>query len=160
MASSSLISTIKGYENYIERNGIDETVIEAYVQALAVAFRQEHDIEYGLQISAKVKSYIAQYVKDKTGGRVADLEVYAGNNDTSYKILEQFYNVLMYESAYLVDSFFYYIEIDEKDPWKRFYFPRREVLKPVVEAYQEIYDGKLDFFLFRSQNVPGKQPED
>ena len=97
MASSSLISTINGYENYIERNGIDETVIEAYIQALAVAFRSEHDIEYGLQLSAKVKSYIAQYVKDKTGGRVADLEVYAGDNDTSYKILEQFYNVLMYE---------------------------------------------------------------
>lgn len=46
MASSSLISTINGYENYIERNGIDETVIEAYIQALAVAFRSEHDIEY------------------------------------------------------------------------------------------------------------------
>ena len=83
MASSSLISTINGYENYIERNGIDEAVIEAYIQALAVAFRSEHDIEYGLQLSAKVKSYIAQYVKNTTGGRVADLEVYAGENDTS-----------------------------------------------------------------------------
>lgn len=156
MASSSLISTINGYENYIERNGIDETVIEAYIQALAVAFRSEHDIEYGLQLSAKVKSYIAQYVKDKTGGRVADLEVYAGDNNTSYKILEQFYNVLMYESAYLVDSFFYYIEIDEKDPWKRFYFPRRKVLQPVVKAYQEIYDGKLDFLSVSQPKRTGK----
>lgn len=37
-----------------------------------------------------------------------------GDNNTSYKVLEQFYSALMYESAYLVDSFFYYIEIDEK----------------------------------------------
>ena len=132
LASQSLISAVNSYDNYIQRKGIDEQVIDAYIDALAVAFRSEQDVQYGLQQSAKAKSYIAQYVKDKTGGRVADLEVYAGGNDTSYKVLEQFYNVLMYESAYLVDSFFYYIEIDEKDPWKRFYFPRRKVLKPVV----------------------------
>lgn len=28
MASQSLISTVNGYENYIEKNGIDEQVID------------------------------------------------------------------------------------------------------------------------------------
>ena len=28
MASQSLISTINGYENYIEKNGIDESVMD------------------------------------------------------------------------------------------------------------------------------------
>ena len=95
-------------------------------------------------------------MKQHTGGRVADLEVYAGEHDTTYKVLQQFYDVLMYESAYLVDSFFYYIEIDEKDPWKRFYFPRRKVLQPVVGAYQEIYDGKLDFLSVSQPKRTGK----
>ena len=156
MASQSLISAVNSYDNYIKRKGIDEQVIDAYIQALSVAFRSENDVKYGLQQSAKTKSLIAKYVREKTGGRVADLEVYAGDNDTSYKILDQFYNVLMYESAYLVDSFFYYIEIDEKDPWKRFYFPRRKVLQPVVGAYQEIYDGKLDFLSVSQPKRTGK----
>lgn len=127
MASSSLISTINGYENYIERKGIDEQVIDAYIQAVAVALRTEHDIDYGLKVSERAKRLIAQFVKEHTGKGIANLEVYASEHDTTYKVLQQFYDVLMYESAYLVDSFFYYIEIDEKDPWKRFYFPRREV---------------------------------
>lgn len=156
MASQSLISTINGYENYIEKNGIDEQVIDAYIQAVAVALRTEHDVDYGLKISTRAKRLIASYVKQYTGGRVADLEVYAGEHDTTYKVLQQFYDVLMYESAYLVDSFFYYIEIDEKDPYKRFYFPRYKVLQPVVGAYQEIYDGKLDFLSVSQPKRTGK----
>lgn len=156
MASQSLISTVNGYEKYIERNGIDEQVIDAYIQAVEVALRTEHDVDYGLKISARAKQLIASYVKQCTGGRVADLEVYAGEHDTTYKVLQQFYDVLMYESAYLVDSFFYYIEIDEKDPYKRFYFPRYKVLQPVVKAYQEIYDGKLDFLSVSQPKRTGK----
>ena len=33
MASQSLISTVTGYENYIEDKGKDEQVINAYVDA-------------------------------------------------------------------------------------------------------------------------------
>lgn len=156
MASKQLINAVNGYENYIERKDIDEQVIDAYIQAVAVALRTEHDVDYGLKISARAKQLIANYVKQHTGGRVADLEVYAGEHDTTYKVLQQFYDVLMYESAYLVDSFFYYIEIDEKDPYKRFYFPRYKVLQPVVGAYQEIYDGKLDFLSVSQPKRTGK----
>ena len=74
MASSSLISTVNGYENYIQAHGVDEQVIDAYIQAVAVALRTEHDVDYGLKISAKAKQLIARYVKQYTGGRVADLE--------------------------------------------------------------------------------------
>jgi len=69
---------------------------------------------------------------------------------------EVYENGLLFESPYLVDSFFLYIELDEKDPYKRFYFPRRDVLKPVVSAYQEIYDGKLDFLSVSQPKRTGK----
>ena len=36
MASQSLISTINGYENYIEKNGVDESVMDAYIEASEV----------------------------------------------------------------------------------------------------------------------------
>ena len=42
------------------------------------------------------------------------------------------------------DSYLRYIELDRK-PEKRFYQPRRHYLKQVVDAYQEVADGELDF---------------
>lgn len=63
---------------------------------------------------------------------------------------------LLFESPYLVDSFFEYIELDEADPYKRFYFPRKRVLQPIVSAYQEIYDGKLDFLSVSQPKRTGK----
>ena len=46
MASDYLIKTVKGYENYIERKGIDEQVLDAYILAVQTAFEQEKDIKY------------------------------------------------------------------------------------------------------------------
>ena len=58
MASQSLISTVDSYENYIERNGIDEQVINAYVDACSVAINGEKDIEYGIQLTKRAKELI------------------------------------------------------------------------------------------------------
>lgn len=73
-----------------------------------------------------------------------------------YKCGEAWENALLFESPFLVDSFFEYIELDEPDPFKRFYFPRKKVLRPVIEAYQEIYDGKLDFLSVSQPKRTGK----
>lgn len=69
---------------------------------------------------------------------------------------ELYENGLLFEAPHLVNSFFLYIEMDEKDPYKRFYFPRRKVLRQVVEAYQDIYDGKLDFLSVSQPKRTGK----
>lgn len=152
---NQLYQTIQGYENYIQRKGVDESVIDAYTQASQVALMQD-DTKYGLQVSKRAKQLIEGLVIDKTGGTINDLELFCGENNTEYKILNDFYSVLQYESPYLVDSFFRYIEIDEKDPYKRFYFPRRLVLRPVINAYQDIYDGKLDFLSVSQPKRTGK----
>lgn len=156
MASQYLKNTIQNYENYIKRNGISEEVIDAYILATNTAFFEEKDIEYGLKVSTRTKELIEQFVLKLTGGTIDDLELFCADNDTEYKIVDDYYSVLQYESAYLVDSFFRYIESDEKDPYKRFYFPRRKVLKPVVAAYQEVYDGKLDFLSVSQPKRTGK----
>ena len=61
MASLELQKVIQGYENFISVHGISEDVINAYVQAVQVAFLNEKDIEYGLKISARAKSIINQF---------------------------------------------------------------------------------------------------
>lgn len=157
MASLELQNAINGYENYIERHGIDEEVVNAYVGASKVALVTEKDPEFGLKISKKAKNLLSDYVLKATNGyTVDDLEILAFENDTTYKPLLYYYDILEAESAYLVDSFFSYIEIDEKDPYKRFYFPRKQVLKPVMQAYQEVYDGKLDFLSVSQPKRTGK----
>lgn len=65
-------------------------------------------------------------------------------------------NALCVEARYNVASFFEYIEVDEYDPDKRFYLPRRKTLKPIIDAYQEVYDGKLDFLSVSQPKRTGK----
>lgn len=157
MASQYLINTIQDYENYILRNGIDEKLVEAYSLASGTALTEEKDVVYGLKVSARAKSLLQEYVLNETQGyTIDDLEVLAFENDTTYSPLKYYYGILEAEAAYLVDSFFSYIEIDEKDPYKRFYYPRKAVLKPVMSAYQEIYDGKLDFLSVSQPKRTGK----
>lgn len=64
MASQSLIFTVNGYENYIKKNGIDEQVINAYVDACSVAINGEKDIEYGLQLTERTKELIERFCKN------------------------------------------------------------------------------------------------
>ena len=53
------------------------------------------------------------------------------------------------------DSFLQYLEFG-RDPDKRFYLPRRKVLKPIVSAFQEVADGKLDLLTVSQPKRTGK----
>ena len=98
MASQSLISTVNSYENYIERNGIDEQVINAYVDACNVAVNGEKDIKYGLQLTNRAKAIIEQFCMAKTGGTIWELEKYAFDHKTTYELINKKYEVLLLEA--------------------------------------------------------------
>jgi predicted phage terminase large subunit-like protein len=53
------------------------------------------------------------------------------------------------------DSFLQYVEW-ERDPEKKFYMPRRMVLRQVVDALQELADGKLDLLAISMPPGSGK----
>lgn len=156
--SKELIQAINSYENYISAHGIDNKVVDAYCQAVFWAKDKDNDIESMLKISPRAKELIEQLLMKQTERTIDGLELYCVEKGITDPIIEieSYYSVLQYEAAYLVDSFFRYIEADEKDPYKRFYFPRRKVLRPVVSAYQEIYDGKLDFLSVSQPKRTGK----
>lgn len=146
MASQSLISTVDGYENYIERNGIDEQVINAYVDACSVAINGEKDIEYGLQLTKRAKELIEDFCTVKTGGTIWDLEKYAFDHKTTYELINKKYEVLLLEAQNkIVDSYFQYIE-KKREPKDRFYMPRRKQLIKIglVDALQGMIDDKYD----------------
>lgn len=146
MASQSLISTINGYENYIEKNGVDEQVINAYVDACSVAINGEKDIEYGLQLTKRAKELIEGFCTAKTGGTIWDLEKYAFDHKTTYELINKKYEVLLLEAQNkIVDSYFQYIE-KKREPKDRFYMPRRRQLIKIglVDALQGMIDDKYD----------------
>lgn len=165
LASFELVNQIKKNDEYISKKGINEivsdgelyNVIDAYINSIKCGMFRDNDSKYALEISKKTKNIINDAVLIQSqGGTIQDLEVYRSESNAEYKILNKFYDVLRLEAPYLVDSFFYYMEIDERDPYKRFYFPRRKVLNPVITAYQDVYDGKLDFLSVSQPKRTGK----
>lgn len=146
MASQSLISTVNGYENYIKDKGIDEQVINAYVDACSVAINGEKDIEYGLQLTKRAKELIEGFCTAKTGGTIWDLEKYAFDHKTTYELINKKYEVLLLEAQNkIVDSYLQYIE-KKREPKDRFYMPRRKQLIKIglVDALQGMIDDKYD----------------
>lgn len=146
MATQSLISTVNGYENYIKDKGIDEQVINAYVDACSVAINGEKDIEYGLQLTKRAKELIEGFCTAKTGGTIWDLEKYAFDHKTTYELINKKYEVLLLEAQNkIVDSYFQYIE-KKREPKDRFYMPRRKQLIKIglVDALQGMIDDKYD----------------
>lgn len=145
MASENLQKTIQSYENYISENGIDEAAVNAYCEAVQVAFA-EKDIPYALKVSGRAKELIEGFVKQSTGGSVWDLEKYAFANDTRFEIIDKFYEVLLPEAQNkIVDSFFRYLE-KKRDPKDRFYMPRRKQFLKIglIDALQGMIDDKYD----------------
>jgi hypothetical protein len=144
MASLELQKAINGYENYILANGIDEQVIDAYVLACGTAYKE--DVECGKQVSARAKEIIEKFIYDLVGADSWELEKYAFENKTGYKILDKLYEVFLLEAQNMnVDSGFRYLE-RKREPKDRFYMPRRKQLVKIglVEALQGMIDDKYD----------------
>ncbi len=145
MADRQLIERISEYERYIAQNGIDETVIKAYVQASEVALKDRSDIPYALKVSGRAKSIIEQFVRKQTGADIWTLERYGQENDAKYEIIDTYYDVLKYESYDKFESFIYYMEHKRRYE-KRFYQPRRKTLKIVVGDLEDLENRIIEFY--------------
>lgn len=146
MASDYLIKTIQGYDNYIEQKGIDESVMNAYIEACKVAINGEKDIQYGLQLTKRSKGIIERFCMERTGGTIWDLEKYAFNNKTNYDLIDKFYEPVLLEAQnMIVDSYFRYLE-KKREPKERFYMPRRKQFLKIglVEGLQGMIDDKYN----------------
>ena len=155
MASDYLIKTIQGYDNYIEKNGIDEPVMNAYIEACKVAINGEKDIPYGLQLTKRTKGIIERFCMERTGGTIWDLEKYAFNNKTNYDLIDKFYEPVLLEAQnMIVDSYFRYLE-KKREPKERFYMPRKKCFDKMglIEALQGMLEDKYDILCI--SGIPG-----
>ena len=76
-----------------------------------------------------------------------------------FKFMESMYELfkrsLFYTAPYCLDDFARAIEYDRK-PEKKFYAPRRHYLKPMIQGYQDILDGKLRLLTVSMPKRAGK----
>lgn len=71
------------------------------------------------------------------------------------KFYEQWRQCLLFEAPHDFDSFMTYIELDRK-PEKRFYAPRKHYLRPMVQGFQDVLDGKLRLLTISMPKRAGK----
>ncbi|EGN31186.1 hypothetical protein HMPREF0988_00887 [Lachnospiraceae bacterium 1_4_56FAA] len=145
MASQEIQKAIQSYENYISNNGIDESVIDAMIEACKVAYQTEKDIPYALKVSGRTKEIVEQFVMKLTGADIWGLEKYSQESNQQYDLINKYYDILKMESYYMFESFIYCME--RKRPFKkRFYQPRRKTLKIVVDDLQNLEDRRKQKF--------------
>jgi len=66
-----------------------------------------------------------------------------------------YYQSMLMDARVDFDAFCQYIE-KNRNPDDQFYLPRRDVLMPIVEAFQEVADGKLDLLTVSQPKRTGK----
>ena len=144
------------YENYIKTHQVDEEVVNAY--KTVALFAQENKKHDALLISTRAKQILDYYIGCKTQCNEPDffkLEKYAFENQATIQVVEDYWQILLFEARNMVlDSYFLYLE-RYRDPEDRFYQPRRKKLikHGYVKGLQDLVDDKLDILSISS--VPG-----
>lgn len=158
MASKYLMDAVKGYDDYLLKHGLDESVLQAYVLATQTAYKDEKDIQYGKMVATRAKQLVNDMIRIQTGGTFAQLEEYAQENKTDYKILDTYYDILKIEARDILDSYMLYVEKNRKRR-ERFYEPRRKTLKLVTDRLQALEDDELDELFVHLPARTGKSQE-
>lgn len=140
------MATFQDYKNTVDRikQGIAnrpsyDQLQRLYTAAFYILQDFPDEKEYVFKITGYVKSWCEKY--------------FIHLNDDKFNQI--YWKSTYLESPYLVDSFMRYIECD-KPSKKRFYEPRAHTLKRIIDAYQEVYDGKLDFLSVSQPKRTGK----
>lgn len=100
---------------------------------------EETDKEEAHRRNKEVRRLSAKYAKEQN----------------SIKMFELNKRSLLFDAPYDFDCFLRYIEWQRPND-KRFYMPRRKVLLPIVNAFQQVADGELDLLTVSQPKRTGK----
>lgn len=95
----------------------------------------------------KARSEISRTTKllAETGASSSDLK----------RMNDAYWHSMLLDSRTDFDAFMMYLEKNRRRD-EKFYVPRRKVLRPIVEAFQEVADGKLDLLTVSQPKRTGK----
>lgn len=75
---------------------------------------------------------------------VKEISLREGRRKQSVKFLDIYWNSMLFDAPVDFDSYCIYLE-RKREPEKRFYLPRRDILRPLVNDLQDLADGEIDF---------------
>lgn len=142
---------IASFSKLLKENPKDIRLAEALLSACANATAKDDG-------SYETKTVEAEYAFKK------GMEVYnaclfnvanARDIDEKRKWLVLTKSSLLFLAHKYFDSFMLYLEFDRR-PDKRFYAPRKNQLKPIVEGFQDVADGKVDLLTVSQPKRTGK----
>lgn len=140
---SELENLISDCEKYITRNGIDENIIQCYIETCYAA-QEEKKIEIMSKCTKRTKNIINQFCKNQFNVDVWGLEKISQDKEMgSIELIDQVYEMLLMESHYKFESFMLYME-KNRPVEERFYQNRINPLREVTLLIQDLYDDKLD----------------
>lgn len=116
---------------------------EAYKDLLALCIGYEaEDFAAAHQLNSEVRKMTSEALRN---GNPKDAEYF-------YTLHKQ---SMLFDAPHDFDTFLLYVEMDRK-PEKRFYAPRRRYLRPIVQGYQDVLDGKLRLLTISLPKRAGK----
>lgn len=142
---------IASFSKLLKENPKDIRLAEALLSACANATAKDDG-------SYETKTVEAEYAFKK------GMEVYnaclfnvanARDIDDKRKWLVLTKSSLLFLAHKYFDSFMLYLEFDRR-PDKRFYAPRKNQLKPIVDGFQDVADGKIDLLTVSQPKRTGK----
>lgn len=140
---SELENLISDCEKYITRNGIDENIIQCYIETCYAA-QEEKKIEIMSECTKRTRNIINQFCKNQFNVDVWGLEKISQDKEMgSIELVDQVYEMLLMESHYKFESFMLYME-KNRPVEERFYQNRINPLREVTLLIQDLYDDKLD----------------
>lgn len=129
-----------GIQRYIENKPDDHT---AYVDLLSLCRQwEEEDFQSAHGLNGELRRLCAR-------------QLHLVSPKEADKFYEAWRKSLLFDAPYKFDAFMTYIELDRK-PEKRFYAPRRHYLKPMVQGFQDVLDGKLRLLTISMPKRAGK----
>lgn len=142
---------IASFSKLLKENPKDIRLAEALLSACANATAKDDG-------SYETKTVEAEYAFKK-GMEVYNACLFNAANardiDNKRKWLVLTKSSLLFLAHKYFDSFMLYLEFDRR-PDKRFYAPRKSQLKPIVEGFQDVADGKIDLLTVSQPKRTGK----
>ena len=125
-------------EKAFQRNLSDASALSDAFDSLRL-LEEQGGFEEAHRRNKEVRRLSAKYAKERTDVKMFELNKRA----------------LLFDAPYDFDCFLRYIEWQRPND-KRFYMPRRKVLLPIVNAFQQVADGELDLLTVSQPKRTGK----
>lgn len=134
------VRLIESIKKHIEASPSDHT---AYVDFLSACRQWE------------AEDFAAAHAMNRELRKLSAAALRVCNAKAAESIFDVYKKAMCFDAPFDFDTFLLYMEMNRK-PEKKFYMPRRHYLRPIVQGYQDVLDGKLRLLTISMPKRSGK----